>query len=76
MPPTPNGESETGLRYTSSKTAADGEYSGSTSHCDGYLQGPTEWQLFLSTCPVTVQSAMDRGNNPEGELAGGLAENA
>lgn len=34
MPPTPNSGSDMGLRYTSSKTAADGEYSGSTSHCD------------------------------------------
>ncbi len=76
MPPTPHSGSDMGLRCTSSKTAADGEYSGSTSHCDGHLWDSTEWQLFLSTCPVTVQSAPDQGSDLEGGLAGGLARKA
>ena len=38
-----------------------------------YLWDSTEWQLFLSTCPVAVQSAADQRNDREGGSAGGLA---
>lgn len=47
LPPTPSARSDEGLRRTSCKSAADGEYSGSASHWDGHLWG-SGWVTAVS----------------------------
>lgn len=70
LPPTPNAESDEVLRHASCKTAADGKYSGSASHCDGHLWDSgsvTQSDRYFSVCvQLLCNRSMTPGMRPTG----------